>query len=152
MLRKFTLNGNFHVAAAFGIGDVGNSGFAADVDSEFESNFADFGNRHTLESSQGVSRVGSDRSLNGLKGLRQLISRIRKHASAFRIVAFSGVSGNHHVRSWAGIFDRFDINGGSVFEGDWSELSHGYRIVAGQLQFNLEETYAQVREALLRKS
>ena len=143
ILGKFALDGDFHVAAAFSIGDVGNSGFAADINPKFQGDFADFGDRHILESSQGVGCVRSDGSLNGLKCLRQLILGIKKHTSAFRIVAFSRISREHHIRSWTGVFDRFNINGGAVFESDWGELSHCcITIAACQLQFNFDRDYS----------
>ena len=122
--RKLALNANFHVAATLGVGDVGNACFAADVDPEFEGDFADFRDRHVLECPQRMGSVGPDRAFNRLKGLWKLLLRIREYASTTGVVAFNWICGDNQVGNWTGAFDRFDVNGGSVFKDNWGQLSH----------------------------
>ncbi len=52
--REVALDGDFHVAAAFGIGDVRDACFTANVDAKFKGDFANFGDRHVLECPQRV--------------------------------------------------------------------------------------------------
>ena len=45
---ELAFDGDFHVANTFGVGDVRDACFAADVDPKFEGHFADFRDRHVL--------------------------------------------------------------------------------------------------------
>ena len=76
---KLAFDGDFHVAAAFGISDVWDACFAADVDSKFEGDFPDFGACHILEGVQCVGGVSPDGLLDRLKGLGQLFGRMVKY-------------------------------------------------------------------------
>ncbi len=81
--------------------------------------------------------VCPDRAFDCLKGLWKLLLRIREDASTPGVVGFDRILWNHYIGRRTGTFDRFNVDRGAVFEGNWSELSHWCLTVAGcQLQFS----------------
>jgi len=60
--------------------------------------------------------------VRSLENLGNLLLRFICKQASFRVTRANGLTWYKNARSY--VFDRFDVDRGSVVEGDWGELSH----------------------------
>jgi len=131
-LGKLTFHRDFHIAATFGIGNVRNTRFTANIDPKLKRDLTDFRDslietlreRHIFERIQRVGGVHPHRMFDRLERLSNLPGWFTNNdGSACRIFVIGDAAHNFTGFS-SSVFRRFNIDCGTVFKRDWRELSH----------------------------